>query len=122
MATSTGNVILCCCALLCLYALSVVYARSKRAGQVEHMDCQVSTEALDRCQSSIKAYTDAIAAAQAEARANQEAITKRNAEIVAWQSEYDRQFELRKEGREANSKQVWYQNKLYNCDNLPVGS
>lgn len=84
--------------------------------------CQVSSDALTRCQDSIKAYTAAIEASQLQAQKDAAAVNQRNIEITRWQAEYDAQLRKRDEGRQASSKQVWYQNKLYDCTKLPIGA
>jgi len=84
--------------------------------------CQVSSAALAECKNSINAYVAAIQAAQKEAQDYAAAATKRNAEIVAWESEYARQLQKRDEGRIASSNQVWYNNIRYDCNKIPAGS
>jgi hypothetical protein len=88
----------------------------------EHMaTCQVDAAAIASCKSSIDAYTAAIAAAQVQAQKDAAAVDARNKAIVAWQSEHDRQLQMRDEGRQASSNQVWHNNKLYDCTKLSVG-
>jgi hypothetical protein len=80
--------------------------------------CQVDAAAIAACKSSIDAYTAAIAAAQLQAQKDAAAVNERNIAITKWNSEHDRQLQMRDEGRLASSRQVWYNNKLYNCDKL----
>lgn len=108
--------------LLCLF-VGACCNESTHTVQKEGMDtCQVSSDALRRCTEGIAAYTAAIQAAQDQAQKDAAAVNQRNIAITAWESEYSRQLRLRDEGRVASSKQVWYQNKLYDCSKLPEGS
>lgn len=105
-------------AILMVLVIIMMYSTSR-----ERMaTCQVSSEAINRCQESIKAYTAAIQAVQDQAQKDAAAVNQRNIEITKWKAAYDVELQKRDEGRLASSKQVWYQNKLYDCSKLPIGA
>ncbi len=110
-------------ALAIAFIVLYCWADSARrtARQREPMSCTVSSEALKRCQDSANALIAAIEANQAEARAYAAAVNKRNAEIVAWESAHAVQLEKRDNGRVASSSQVWFENRLFDCNKLPDG-